>query len=166
MDRNAHLHQLITILQNACSGEQAAAYAYRGHWKSLDDSRSAERRRIQVIEEEEWVHRHEAEEMLRSLGASPAPVKEVRTWFVGRALGLACHVTGWFLPMYFAGRLESGNAGEYDDAAYHAAALGYADYERRLGEMAGVERQHELFFRSVIAGHPWVPRMKRLFGWE
>ncbi len=46
---------LIRILQNAYSGEIAAAYAYRGHWKSLKDS--PERTEIKKIEAEEWDHR-------------------------------------------------------------------------------------------------------------
>ena len=40
---------LIRILQNAYSGELAAAYAYRGHWQSLKKS-AAERERIRQIE--------------------------------------------------------------------------------------------------------------------
>ncbi len=39
---------LMRILQNAYSGEIAAAYAYRGHWKSLKDS--PERTEIKKIE--------------------------------------------------------------------------------------------------------------------
>lgn len=46
---------LIGILQLAYSGELAAAYAYRGHWKSVSDSE--EIRRIEEIENEEWHHR-------------------------------------------------------------------------------------------------------------
>jgi len=43
---------LIRILQNAYSGELAAAYAYRGHWRSLKKS-AAEREKIKQIEAEE-----------------------------------------------------------------------------------------------------------------
>lgn len=164
MDKGSHLHQLVTILQNAYSGEQAAAYAYRGHWKSLGDVPEA--KEIRRIEDEEWMHRREVGVMLRKLGSQPNRIKELRTWLIGRVLGIGCHLIGWFLPMYFAGRLESGNAGEYDDAAAHAAALGHTNYEQELREMADTEREHEVFFRSVITGHPWLPRMKRVFGWE
>ena len=38
---------LIRILQNAYSGELAAAYAYRGHWRSLKKS-SDEREKIKL----------------------------------------------------------------------------------------------------------------------
>ena len=47
---------LIEILQLAYSGELAAAYAYRGHWKSVSDPE--ERHRIEEIENEEWHHRN------------------------------------------------------------------------------------------------------------
>ena len=49
------LARLIRVLQNAYSGELAAGYAYRGHWKSLRDP--AERERSRIIEAEEWHHR-------------------------------------------------------------------------------------------------------------
>jgi rubrerythrin len=158
-----HRRELITILQNAYSGEQAAALAYRGHWHSIDGH--AEAGEIRRIEEEEWEHRREVGAMLAMLGSAPVRHKETRTWIVGWVLGLGCHLIGWFLPMYFAGRLERGNAGEYERAAGHATALGLDRFARELGVMARVEEEHEVFFRGVIAGHPMLPRMKRIFGW-
>ena len=53
---------LIRILQNAHAGEVAAAYAYRGHWKSLRES--PEKARIKEIEAEEWDHRRRVGEWL------------------------------------------------------------------------------------------------------
>ncbi|MEP7220296.1 MAG: ferritin-like domain-containing protein [Bacteroidota bacterium] len=163
METIEHRRRLIRILQNAYSGEQAAAYAYRGHWKSL--GRHPEFKEIQRIEAEEWYHREEVGRMLTEMGARPVEWSEIRTWIIGRTLGVACHLIGWFLPMYFAGRLERGNAAEYDYAANHATALNLPDYARELTVMADVEREHEIYFRSVIAGHPMLPRMKKLFGW-
>jgi hypothetical protein len=155
--------QLIAILQNAFSGEQAAAYAYRGHWKSVADA--GQRANIRRIENEEWVHRREVGAMLDGLGARRVRSKEIRTWIIGRGLGVACHVIGWFLPMYFAGRLESGNAAEYEHAAHHASQLGLEKFEKELLVMAEVEKEHEVFFHSMVAGHPWLPRMRRVFKW-
>ena len=163
MDATDHRRRLITILRNAYSGEQAAALAYRGHWHSIGEHPEADE--IRRIEEEEWYHRREVGKMLAELGSSPAPHKEIRTWIVGRILGLGCHLIGWFLPMYFAGRLERGNAGEYDRAAHHATRLGLDAFARELDIMARVEEEHEVFFRGVIAGHPMLPRMKRILGW-
>src|ERR1044071_4023586 len=97
----SHRQHLISILKAAYSGELAAAYAYRGHWKSV--SNLVERKRIQQIETDEWVHRKKVGEMLAALGARPSNLKEVRMWLTGRTIGALCHVIGWFLPMYFAG---------------------------------------------------------------
>lgn len=163
MDHEGSRRHLIEILEGAYSGELAAAFAYRGHWKSVKDS--TERAAIQKIEQEEWVHRKRVGEMLASLGAAPLKLREMKLWVIGQTIGIACHVTGWFLPMYFAGRLESGNVTEYEDAASHAAALGLMDFEADLRVMAGVEREHELFFLRVIKGHRLLPLISNLFGW-
>jgi hypothetical protein len=163
MDHEGNRHHLIQILEGAYSGELAAAFAYRGHWKSVKDP--TERAAIQKIEREEWVHRKRVGEMLASLGAAPPKLREMKLWVIGRSIGFACHVTGWFLPMYFAGRLESGNVIEYQVAASHAGALGLKEFEADLRVMAGVEREHELFFLSVIRGHRMLPLISTLFGW-
>src|SRR5712675_1676415 len=95
---------LIALLQLAYSGELAAAYAYRGHWKAV---RNAEQKTaIQNIENDEWRHRQLVGEMLSSLASAPEPRRETRANFIGRTLGFLCHVMGWLAPMYGAGRLE------------------------------------------------------------
>ena len=154
---------LIGILQNAFSGELAAAYAYRGHWKSLSDP--AEREKIRSIENDEWVHRANVKAMLSELDAAPRTMREVRAWTIGRVLGIGCHMIGWFLPMYFAGRLESRNIVEYEDAAQHARTLGLVKYLTDLEVMAEVERDHEAFFRAKVAGHRLLPLARSLFKW-
>jgi hypothetical protein len=163
MDRQGHRQQLIHILQGAYSGELAAGFAYRGHWKSVKNP--AERAAIQKIEQEEWVHRTRVGEMLSSLGGAPRKLREAKLWLIGRMIGLACHLIGWFLPMYFAGRLESGNVIEYEVAASHAGALGLTEFEADLRVMAKVEKEHELFFLRVISDHRWLPFISSLFGW-
>jgi demethoxyubiquinone hydroxylase (CLK1/Coq7/Cat5 family) len=47
--------KLIRQLQDAYSGELAAAHAYRGHCHSVRDPQ--QRARIRQIEDEEWHHR-------------------------------------------------------------------------------------------------------------
>lgn len=163
MNYEGHRHHLIQILQGAYSGELAAGFAYRGHWRSVKNA--DERAAIQKIESEEWGHRRRVGDMLASLGAAPQKLREAKLWVIGRTIGFACHVIGWFLPMYFAGRLESGNVVEYEVAASHAAALGLKEFEADLLVMAGVEREHELFFASVIRGHRLLPLISNLFGW-
>jgi hypothetical protein len=163
MDREAHRRHLIHILQGAYSGELAAGFAYRAHWRSVKNA--DERAAIQKIEREEWVHRKRVGEMLASLGGAPQKFREAKLWMIGRTIGLACHLIGWFLPMYFAGRLESGNVIEYQVAASQAAGLGLKAFEADLLVMARVEQEHELFFLNVITGHRLLPIVSGVFGW-
>jgi len=156
---------LIRILQNAYSGELAAAYAYRGHWRSLKKS-SDEREKIKQIEAEEWTHRREVGKWLEVLEAKPRKIKEAILWTIGRSLGAACHISGWFFPMYFAGRLESGNVKEYEDAAAFAKELEMPQCFDELMEMARVEQVHEDFFRAVVAKHRLLPITRRFFRWS
>lgn len=155
--------KLIRILQSAYSGEMAAAYAYRAHWKSLTDF--SEKEAVYRIEDEEWSHRKEVGRMLAALGARPRRAREALMWLTGRAIGLMCYVTGWFLPMYFAGRLESGNVREYEAAASLAARLGLESFEDELRQMAVTEKSHEDFFMEAVEGHRLRPFMRALFRW-
>ena len=150
-------------MQNAYSGEVAAAYAYRGHWKSLRDS--SEKTRIKEIEAEEWDHRRRVGEWLEKLNAKPSKIREKIFWTIGRTLGTTCYLSGWFMPMYFAGRLESQNSVEYEDAAVFARELGMDECVEDLLDMARVEVEHEVFFRETVAGHSMLPIMRRVFGW-
>lgn len=142
---------LTDLLQLAYSGERAAAYAYRGHWKSIFDK--AERARIRQIEDEEWHHRELVGEMLLSLDSPPNKLREFRALLIGRVLGLLCHFTGWLAPMYGAGRLESRNIVEYETAARHARDCGREDLVDCLLTMAEVEWEHEAYFRSRVILH-------------
>src|SRR5260221_3093606 len=112
---NDALAKLIRQLRGAYSGELAAGFAYRGHGRSVNDR--AEREPLRRIEAEEWHHRELVGAMLRTLGAQPSRMREVVMFCVGRSLGTMCHVSGWFMPMYGAGRLERHNIVEYEEAA-------------------------------------------------
>ena len=143
--------KLIALLQLAHSGELAAAYAYRGHWHSVTNA--DERDSIRRIEEDEWRHRKLVGEMLARLGAEPNRRREVRATIIGRTLGLLCHVSGWLLPMYGAGKLESRNVKEYETAARYARDCGCINLIDCLLEMAEVEWDHESYFRSRVLSH-------------
>jgi demethoxyubiquinone hydroxylase (CLK1/Coq7/Cat5 family) len=155
---------LIHILQNAHAGELAAAYAYRGHWKSLRES--AEKERIKQIEAEEWTHRANVRKWLEYLSATPNARREKIFLAIGRCLGACCYVSGWFFPMYFAGRLESQNVQEYADAAALAEKLEMADCAEEMLEMARTEREHEIFFSQAIAHHRLLPATRTIFKWS
>lgn len=109
--------------------------------------------RIRQIEDEEWHHRRLVGELLAGLGAGPSRLRELRAWLIGRTLGLLCHVAGWFLPMYAAGRLESRNVREYETAARHALGCGQGGLLECLLAMAEVEWDHERYFREKVRGH-------------
>lgn len=148
---SSHLEELIEILRLAYSGELAAAYAYRGHRRSVKDA--AVSARIREIEEEEWHHRRLVGRMLEQLGAQPSGARELRARIIGRTLGALCHLSGWLLPMYGAGRLESRNINEYETAARHASRSGHAEFVDCLLRMAEVEWEHEKYFRAHVANH-------------
>jgi hypothetical protein len=156
MPRDARATKLVDQLALAYSGELAAAYAYRGHWRAVRDPE--ERASIRKIEEEEWHHRLRVGALLRGLGGRPRFIREVRAWLVGRTLGLLCHVSGWFLPMYFAGRLESRNVVEYETAARYAVDCGCPNLVHCLLTMAEIEWDHEAYFRSKVEGHAALRR--------
>jgi rubrerythrin len=149
--QNSFHSQLIEILRLAYSGERAAAYAYRGHWHSV--SNSQERERIHNIEDEEWHHRRLVGEMLSALGGAPDPRREIRAIVIGRTLQALCHISGWLLPMYGAGKLERNNIVEYEHAAKYAAGCGRYEFVDCLLTMAEVEWEHEQYFRSKVLSH-------------
>jgi hypothetical protein len=70
------------------------------------------------------------------------------------------------MPMYFAGRLESKNSVEYEDAAVFAKELELHDCLGDLLVMARVELEHEIFFRQIVTGNSLLPVIKRVFGWS
>jgi hypothetical protein len=95
--------------------------------------------------------------LLRTLGERPLRQREIRAILIGRTLQVACHLIGWFAPMYGAGKLERGNIVEYENAARDALACGHAAFVPCLLEMAEVEWEHELYFREKCSGH-WLTR--------
>jgi hypothetical protein len=144
-----HRAALIAILQLAYSGELAAAHAYDGHRDSV--SAPAEKAEIERIRLQELDHRERVGALLTKLGAGPDGRRERKMALVGRTIGLLCRAGGWFVPMYGAAKLESGNIVEYEIAAFHARALGLADFVDDLLDMAEIEWDHELYFREKAA---------------
>lgn len=163
MSVDDHRSELIRILQMAYSGEKAAAFAYAGHWRASWNR--AEREGIAKIEQDEWDHRALVGQMLAELGDKPQNWRELMMGTIGSVIFLACFISGWFFPMYFAGRLEHANVHEYLDAATHARALGLTDYESELLRLSDVEQSHEDYFKERVRGHWLTPLMKQVFQW-
>ena len=152
---DAHV-ALTKILKIACSGERGAALVYDLHWRSLHNPR--DRARVRRIHREELEHRECLLAMLEHLGSQPSRLRELWMTTVGWTVGALCFCTGFFLPMYGAGLLESRNVGEYLEAARLAQATAFDHWVPKLLAMAETERRHEAFFRRTCAAH-WLHRV-------
>jgi len=155
---------LVRILQDAHAGELAAALAYRSHWRSL--RRPAERAEVRRIEEAEWHHRAVVAEMLVELGARPRRPREVLMGVIGRFFGALCFVSGWFGPMYAAGRLEGMNVSQYEAARDTAASLGLTSFVPRLEAMRVEEVRHERWFGDRVRDHWLLPIARFILCWD
>lgn len=164
MDGAEDRRQLVRLLRLAYSGEKAAAYAYAGHWRSVRDP--DERAKIQKIERDEWEHRATVGRILELLGERPQLWRELLMATIGRTVAAGCFITGRFIPMYLAGKLEHANVREYDGAAYHAERIGLTEFLPELHEMTKTEQEHEQFFSRAALGHPMLPLMKVVFHWD
>lgn len=164
-DRRAVRAALIRVLQDAHAGELAAAYAYRAHARSLW-RHPDQRAEVKRIEGTEWHHRALVAQQLVAVGAAPRRSREWGMAVVGRFFGSLCFVTGWFAPMYAAGRLEAMNVGQYEDARAAAESLGLTDLLDDLVAMREEEVRHEQWFGDQCRGHRLLPLAARLGGWR
>jgi len=156
--------RLIRILQDAHAGELAAAYAYRGHARSL--RRPDDKAEVRRIEQAEWHHRDQVADLLVELDAAPRRGREILMASVGRFFGLLCFIGGRFAPMYAAGQLEASNIVQYVDARDLADQLGLASAVGWLDAMQVEEQRHEQWFGDQIRGHWMLPMTSRLLGWR
>jgi demethoxyubiquinone hydroxylase (CLK1/Coq7/Cat5 family) len=157
--------RLVRVLQDAHAGELAAAYAYRAHWKSLR-RRPEGRAEVRRIEGTEWHHRQLVGEMLVALGSGPRRSREILMGTIGRFFGTLCYVSGFFGPMYAAGRLEAMNVHQYTGAREDATRLGLDEFVGQLEAMRAEEDRHERFFGDQIRGHFLLPTARLFMGWN
>lgn len=143
--------QFILLMQLAYSGELGAAQAYVGHRHSL--RKQSERAELGKIIRDELRHRHNIIQILAGLGARPSERRERKMAGVGWTISVFCHLGGWFFPMYGAAMLEAQNIVEYELAARLAHNADLDAYVETCLEMAEVEWDHELYFRSQATSH-------------
>ncbi len=155
--------KLVKLLQLASSAEKAAAFAYIGHAGSVKnpDQKAA----IRQIELDEWRHRETVLAIMQQYEISPSRYNEVKYHIIGRAISLSCYVIGWFMPYYFAGRLESGNVCEYFIMMRYFHEVGITDHDEALYEMGMKEKEHEVYFQKSLETNPLLPLFERIFGW-
>ncbi|MGB8191161.1 MAG: ferritin-like domain-containing protein [Chitinophagaceae bacterium] len=155
--------ELIDLLKRAYSTEKAAAFAYQGHAGSVKDK--AEKASIRQIELDEWNHRREVLEIMREYNIPVSKYYEIRFHIIGKMISFSCYVIGWFMPFYFAGKLESGNVCEYFRMMQYFHELGIIRHNKILYEMGIKEKEHEVYFLSKIKNKKMLPFFEKLFSW-
>lgn len=155
--------KLVDLLRKAYSAEKAAAFAYIGHARSVSDAE--QRVAIRQIEADEWHHREMVREIMRLHEIPASRYYELKFHVIGRFISAACHVIGWFMPFYFAGRLESGNVCEYFRMMRYFDELGIADHHAVLYEMGIKEKEHEMYFLKRLKTHRMLPLFEKFFRW-
>jgi rubrerythrin len=154
---------LIDLLQKAYSAEKAASFAYQGHAASVKDPQ--QKTAIRQIELDEWGHREEVLHIMNRYGIPINRYYEVRFHIVGKIISGACYVLGWFMPFYFAGRLESGNVCEYFRMMQYFHELGIHDHDNILYAMGIKEKEHEIYFLEKIKDSKLLPFFEKVFAW-
>lgn len=155
--------KLVDLLQKAYSAEKAAAFAYIGHHGSLRSKE--EREAIKAIENDEWFHRKEVLEIMRQYDIPISKFYEFQFYVIGKFIAVSCYIIGWFMPFYFAGRLESGNVCEYFVMMHYFHELGIRDHDKVLYNMGLKEKEHEEYFLSKIQSSRLLPIFEKVFKW-
>lgn len=155
--------QLTDLLQRAYSAEKAAAFAYIGHAGSLKDP--VAKAAVKQIEIDEWEHRKEVKRIMDHYGIPVSRWYEFKFHVIGKIISGSCYVIGWFMPYFFAGKLESGNVCEYFVMMHYFHSLGIKDHDECLYNMGIKEKEHEVYFLSQIRNDTWLPFFEKLFRW-
>ncbi|MBI3518308.1 MAG: hypothetical protein HY062_02980 [Bacteroidetes bacterium] len=154
---------LVDLIRKAYSAEKAAAFAYQGHAASVKNEK--EKIAIRQIEIDEWNHRAEVLQIMKDFDIPVSKWYEFKFHIIGKLISASCFVIGWFMPFYFAGRLESGNVCEYFRMKHYFNSLGIKNYDVILYEMGIKEKEHEVYFLEQIKGNKLLPFFEKLFFW-
>jgi hypothetical protein len=155
--------KLIVLLKKAYSAEKAAAFAYQGHAGSVSDF--IEKTEIHQIELDEWNHRKEVLNIMQLYNIPISKYYEIRFYIIGKVISYLCYVIGWFMPFFFAGKLESGNVCEYFRMMHYFHELGITAHNEVLYEMGIKEKEHEIYFLNKIKNRKLMPFFEALFFW-
>ena len=155
--------KLVERLRKAYSAEKAAAFAYIGHAGSVKDN--DEKAAIKRIEMDEWNHRKEVLAIMRKYEIPVSKYYEMKFHVIGKIISISCYLIGWFMPFYFAGRLESGNVCEYFLMMHNFHELGISEHDEVLYEMGITEKKHEVYFLEKLKSNRMLPVFERLFAW-
>lgn len=154
---------LAKLLKQAYSAEKAAAFAYQGHAGSIQDPN--DRATIHGIELDEWGHRSEVLAIMQQYDIPISRYYEIRYHVIGKMIAASCYIIGWFMPYYFAGRLESGNVCEYFRMMHYFHELGIREHDQVLYDMGIKEKEHEVYFLGRIRNERLLPFFERIPAW-
>ena len=160
---NLNHPKLVDLLQRAYSAEKAAAFAYQGHAGSVKNP--DEKIAIRQIEQDEWNHRREVLAMMQAYNIPVSKWYEFRFHVIGKIISYSCYVIGWFMPYYFAGRLESANVCEYFRMMQYFHEINIMAHNDILYEMGIKEKEHEIYFLNRIKNKKLLPFFEKLFSW-
>ena len=148
-------------MQMAYSAEKAAAFAYQGHASAVKNPE--EKIAIRQIEMDEWYHRTEVLAIMQQYNVPVSRYYEIRFHIIVKLISFSCHVIGWFMPFYFAGRLESGNVCEYFRMRQYFNSLGIHEHDKILYDMGIKEKEHEVYFLEQIKTNKLLPFFEKVF---
>ena len=151
------------MLQKAYSAEKAAAFAYIGHGGSIKSI--SKKSKIKEIEDDEWNHRKEVLDIMNIYNIPVSNYYEIKYALIGKSIAFSCYVIGWFMPYYFAGRLESGNVCEYFIIMKYFHKIGIKNHDKQLYEMGIKEKEHEDYFYNEIKHSQLLPFFQKIFFW-
>lgn len=160
---NLNHPEAVKLLQMAYSAERAAAFAYIGHANSVKNKN--EKKAIKQIEDDEWHHRREVLKIMQEYNIPVSKWYEFRFYVIGKLISFSCYVIGWFMPFYFAGRLESGNVCEYFRLKIFFNQLGITKHDQILYDMGIKEKEHEVYFYEQIKNSKFLPYFEKIFNW-
>jgi len=150
-------------MKKAYSAEKAAAFAYQGHAGAVKNPQ--EKAAIRQIEIDEWNHRSEVLAVMQQYDVPVSKYYEIRFHIIGKVISASCYVIGWFMPFYFAGRLESGNVCEYFRMKQYFNSLGITEHDQLLYDMGIKEKEHEVYFLEQIKTNKLLPFFEKYFNW-
>ena len=154
---------LVELLQRAYSAEKAAAFAYVGHAGSL--KKREDQAAVRQIEDDEWGHRKNVLVIMRKYDIPISKYYEVKFHLIGKVISASCYVIGWFMPYFFAGKLESGNVCEYFVMMHYFHSLDIKEHDEILYEMGMKEKDHEIYFLNQIKASRLLPIFEKIFSW-
>jgi hypothetical protein len=163
IDLQREHRELYGLLRKAYSVEKAAALGYQGHAASVKDP--LEKKAIRQIELDEWEHRETVLGIMKKYGVPVSIYYELKYRLIGKFISKSCRLIGWFMPFYFAGKLESKNVCEYYRIMQGFHSLGVHNHDRILYTLSMKEKEHERYCLNKIRHKKVLPLFEKLFSW-